>query len=188
MQGGGYAARVAISNPCIPTLNPPRQLWPNQAAGESGDTFTISGRVGVHGRRIGCGAQQCERAGMGLGIILVHLGSLPTVPGAPKSPLANTRGVTSPARPEIEHRNRPEGQTSTPPRPQHAPVVCCKGCGSYGGVRTRGGAPVAETSQVYIQESIRQREPCGQEGCELKPRRHYVKEGHSRSPGTLLKG
>ena len=102
MQGGGCAARVANSNPCIPTLNPPRQPWPNHAASESGDTFEISGRVRVHVRRIRCGAQQCERAGMGLGIISVHLGLLPTVPGAPKSPLANTRGVSTP----VNHKNR----------------------------------------------------------------------------------
>ena len=188
MQGGGCAVRCAIFTPRMNTLNPPCPPWAHRAKVLLGDTFTISGRVRVHVRRIRCGAQQCERAGMGLGIISVHLGLLPTVPGAPKSPLANTRGVTSPARPEIEHRNRPEGQTSTPPRPQHAPVVCCKWRGSFGGVRTRGGAPVAETSLVQIQESIHQREPCGQDSCELKPWWHNVKEGRSRSPGILRKG
>ena len=88
---------------------------------------------------------------------------------APPSPLWPTHEV-SPHLPDqkIGHRNRPEGQTSTPPRPQHAPVVCCKGHGSSGGVHTRGGPPVENSTGAKSRNRSASANPAARRAARLR--------------------
>ena len=143
--GLGCAAKCAIFRPRRNTLSPPCPPWVKQPAGENGNTFRVSGACGhSHG---GCGssAQRCEKAGMGFGVIRVHLGRLATTRSNFTPLQSSGRAHHHLLGTKFGHHNRPKGQTSTTPRPQHPLGVCPRWCGSIGAVRGRVRAPAGKT-------------------------------------------